>query len=191
MTFPPALKHSVLNRGVAPDSFLEIGVNWAKTAPDEIFAMRPAPEGGTDPDVYAHLAPILGPFGDITHRKAAMLELMRVHAGFEASWNWKEGVDTTNQTSLHNLTGQETGVFQVSFDSTFLHGNYMQPFAAAHGIETPAKFIPAMKADHNLCLEYYARLVRVNTRWAGPILRGEIDRFLRRDAVEAFVGLLA
>lgn len=118
---------------------------------------------------------------------------MRVHAGFESSWNWTEGVDRTNRTSQSSKTGEETGVFQVSFDSTYLNGSAMKAFAIAHNIETPQEFIPAMKRDKNLALEYYARLVRASIKWAGPLLRhGEdsIYPWLRRAAVTEFMSFL-
>ena len=68
------------------------------------------------------------------HRRAALLEVMRVHAGFESSWDWNEGVDITNPHSVAHIEGQETGIFQVSFDSVLLGHNAMLPFAQAHGI---------------------------------------------------------
>jgi len=120
-----------------------------------------------------------------------MLEIMRVHAGFESSWNWKEGVDVTNQASQLHTEGQETGIFQVSFDSTRLGDGAMKPFAAAHGIGTVGSFITEMKKDHKLALEYYARLVRVSIKWAGPLIRHEIDPWLSRPAVDEFQILLA
>jgi hypothetical protein len=42
-----------------------------------------------------------------------MLEVMRVLAGFESSWNWNEGVDVTNPTSNTPST-MEAGAWQVS-----------------------------------------------------------------------------
>ena len=125
------------------------------------------------------------------HRRAALLEVMRVHAGFESSWDWNEGVDITNPHSVAHIEGQETGIFQVSFDSVLLGHNAMLPFAQAHGIDTPASFIPKMKADHQLAMEYYARLVRVSVQWAGPIKRHEIDQWLKAVAVAVFEQLLA
>lgn len=94
-------------------------MDWAKNAPDEIFTPNPNPA-----DVYASTKNELGPWGtSIIHRKAGMLEIMRVHAGFESSWNWKEGVDRNNATSLTHKAGEETGIFQVSFNSLELgHG---------------------------------------------------------------------
>ena len=45
--------------------------------------------------MYASVITELGPFEDILHRKACMLEVMRVLARFESSWKWNEGIDTT------------------------------------------------------------------------------------------------
>jgi hypothetical protein len=180
MDFPP-----VRNRGHAPDKFLLELICWGKDAPAEIFAPNDNPA-----DIYAHIKPILGPWENMLHRRAALLEVMRVHAGFESSWNWHEGVDLTNQHSQQHLDGQETGIFQVSFDSTYLGNGAMKPFAVANGIGTVGSFIAKMKEDHKLALEYYARLVRVNVKWAGPILRHEIDDQLSHDAVKEFESLL-
>lgn len=182
----PATSAKVKNRGRPPLSFIASIIEWGQKAPEEIFAPNPNPH-----DVYAHIKPILGPWQNLLHRRAAMLEVMRVHAGFESSWNWNEGVDVTNQHSLHNVEGQETGIFQVSFDSTWIDNSAMKPFAIEHGIGTPGSFIAKMKSDHNLALEYYARLIRVSVRWAGPFVRHEIDDWLSRPAMKEFQTLLS
>jgi len=178
-------KAKVMNRGEPPDSFLEELVTWGKDAAEEIFAPNPNPS-----DIYADVAPILGPWQNLLHRRAALLEVMRVVAGFESSWNWNEGVDKTNQTSLTHLFGQETGIFQVSFDSTLIAGGAMKAFAVANGISTAGSFIPAMKSNHKLALEYFARLSRINIRWDGPLLRHEVDAWLSKSAVAEFKTLL-
>ncbi len=180
-----ATKAKVLNRGQPPDSFLTELVTWGRAAPDEIFAPNPNPA-----DIYALIRPILGPWQNLLHRRAAMLEAMRVHAGFESSWNWKEGVDVTNQTSMSHAEGQETGIFQVSWDSTLLGDHAMKPFAVEHGIGSVGSFIAEMKSDHPLALEYYARLVRVSIAWAGPLKRHEVDPWLSAAAVSEFQELL-
>ena len=180
-----ATKARVTNRGVPPNSFLTELVEWGIAADEEIFAPNDIPH-----DVYADVKPLLGPWTSALQRRAAMLEVMRVHAGFESTWNFDEGVDTTNQTSLHNKEGEETGIFQVSFDSTNIANGAMKPFAVAHGIDTIDTFIPKMKADHKLALEYYARLIRVNIRWAGPLIRHEVDPWLSRDSMNEFQTLL-
>ncbi len=180
-----ATKARVNNRGIPPDSFLTELVNWGRSAPDEIFAPNLAD------DIYNHVKDELGPWTSLLHRRAAMLEVMRVHSGLESSWNWNEGVDKTNLTSMAHIAGQETGIFQVSFDSQWLNHAAMKPFAVAHGIETPEKFIPAMKLNHPLALEYYARLMRVNVKWAGPVLRREINVWLSRSSLNEFISLLS
>jgi hypothetical protein len=188
-----ATKAKVASRGHPPDSFLTELVEWGRIANPDIFTARPNPNApnGRDPDVYALLKPILGPWSSLLHRRAAMLELMRVHAGFESSWNWIEGVDTTNQTSMTHREGQETGIFQVSYDSTYLANGSMKPFVIIKGINTVGTFITQMKLDHKLALEYYARLVRLNYQWAGPLKRHEVDPWLSPDAVLEFETLLS
>ncbi len=172
-------KARVLNRGRPPDSFLTELVDWAKTAPMELFA--PNSELA---DIYVYVKPVLGPWTSVEYRRGVMLEVMRVHAGFESSWNWNETVDTTNKTSMSNKTGEETGIFQVSFDSEDIEHHAMQPFAEARGITIPDTFISKMKFDHALAMEYYARLVRINVQWAGPIKRHEIDPWLSRKSAD-------
>lgn len=196
-----ATKAEVFNRGHAPDAFLDELIEWARQAPDEIFAPNDTPleiytviksrlawRSGTD----ASGSPIYH-WESLLHRKAALMEAMRVHAGMESSWNPNEDVDKTNAASRRNKTGRETGWFQVSFDSEWINHNAMKSFAIAHGIETVDKFIPAMKANHPLALEYYARLSRISIAWAGPLLRHGQDSiypWLSGASLEEFAGFL-
>lgn len=182
-----AAKHPVLNRGSAPDSFLDELVAWGRTAPEEVFAVNATPV-----DIYTVLRPELGPWTGIQHRRAVMLEGLRVLALFESSANWNEGVDTTNTSSMSHLTGQETGAFQVSYDSLGF-GADLKALATAHcgqdfGIVT---FIEKMKSDHPFAIEYAARLLRHTVKANGPVLRREINPWVRRDAVAEFEALLA
>lgn len=192
-------KRHVLNRGTPPDSFLDELVVWAKKADSAVFLPN-----DVRLDVFGVIRPTLGPwrltdgepFPAFFHRRAALCEVMRVHAGFESSWNWEEGVDKTNHTSQQNIKGQETGIFQVSYDSIYLGGETKAMLAylkkqLASAIGNPRIFINAMKENHWLALDYYAHLVRVNTRWAGPLLRGEILPELSHNAVDEFIRLLA
>lgn len=181
-----ATRERVLNRGIPPVEFLTELVEWGRSAPEEIFAPNPNPA-----DIYAIIRPELGPWTLPIERRAAMLEAMRVHAGFESGWNFDEGVDVTNKTSVANKTGQESGAWQVSFDSEVLGHEALKPFAEAHGIGQADDFISRMKSDHRLAMEYYARLVRVNIRWAGPLVRREINEWLRRGAMAEFQSLLS
>jgi hypothetical protein len=47
-----------------------------------------------------------------------------------------------------------------------------------------------MKQDHELAMEYIARLLRRTVQHHGPVLRHEIDLWLRKDAVQEFLTLL-
>lgn len=105
-----ATKQHVSNRGVPPNDFLDQLVAWGKAAPDDIFAPNEFS------DVYSSVYNTLGPWTGIPHRRAVMLEVMRVLAGFESSWDWNEGRDTTNQTSVTPDT-IEAGAWQVSANS--------------------------------------------------------------------------
>lgn len=182
---------AVANRGTPPQAFLNELIAWGRIAPDEIFAPNNDPE-----DVFLRLAPILGPWESLLHRKAAMLELMRVLAGFESSWNFNEGVDTTNATSMRNIMGRETGIFQVSFDSLGLDDakntgdDLYQCVMAYCGALDVHKFIDRMKTNHLFALEYGARLLRNSFYWDGPVKRHEIDPWLSRDAMREFMGML-
>ena len=188
-----ALKSQVLNRGVAPDAFLLEMVGWAKTAPDGIFAPN------DKADIYGKVKSELGPWDGLIHRKAVMLEVMRVLAGFESSWDWKEGVDTSR---LGNDTPEnsEAGAWQVSYDARRIAPE-LNALIVAKGIRNGVEFQRAMKFYHALAMEFVARLMRFNTKHNGPLYKGgerdiirkslrgaehSIYPWLKRAAVEEF-----
>ena len=121
----------------------------------------------------------------MAHRRAAMLEVLRVLAGFESSWDWTCGRDVTNSTSVTPTT-IEAGAWQVSGNSRAF-GRDLRDLAPADG----DRFQRAMKSDHPLAMEYIARLLRHTVRHNGPVLRHEIDPFLSREAVAQFMSLLS
>ncbi|MDB9488797.1 hypothetical protein PN492_19955 [Dolichospermum circinale CS-537/01] len=63
-----ACKAQVFNRGVPPESFLNELIDWANQAPDEVF------EKNDNKDIYSSVAPELGPWNNLLHRKAVMLK---------------------------------------------------------------------------------------------------------------------
>lgn len=171
------LKSPVANRGEPPDDFLSALIAWGKKQDDSLFEVNAAR------DIYSLIAPTLGPWTGIIHRRAAMLEAMRVHAGFESSWKFGEGKDPDNHNP--DPASWETGVFQVSFDSCENRPT-LKAYLASVGASTIPGFDGAMKLDPSIALGYYARLVRIDITWAGPLVRREILPWLRRDSVAEF-----
>jgi hypothetical protein len=178
-----ATKQHVANRGVPSDDFLDQLVAWGKQAPDDIFASNDSS------DVYSSIMNTLGPWEQPPHRRAVMLEVMRVLAGFESSWHWNEGRDTTNATSVTSET-IEAGAWQVSANSMNFGKELKDLVKKEVGKTDGNSFQKAMKENHPLAMEYVARLLRRTTHHNGPVLRHEIDPWLRRDAVAEFEGLL-
>jgi hypothetical protein len=178
-----ATKQEVYNRGVPPDRFLDELVAWGKIAPYEIFAPNSAR------DVYWSVFGTPGPWQGPSHRRAVMLEVLRVLAGFESSWNWNEGGDTTNPTSVTPTT-MEAGAWQVSANSMGFGPELKAIVLAKAGALDGSTFQRAMKHNHYLAIEYIARLLRRTVNHNGPVKRHRIDPWLRKDAVAEFQGLL-
>lgn len=175
-----ALKQKVLNRGIPPDNFLDELISWGKTAPGEIF------EPNQNHDIYSNVVATLGPWEGPEHRRAAMLEVMRVLAGFESSWNWKAGRDPKTAHPEDPETW-EAGAWQVSADSMDIDPELRALVLAKAGKDDPDSFQAAMKSDHPLAMEYIARLLRHSVTHNGPVKRHEIDSWLKRDAVDEFM----
>lgn len=182
MKYTAANQH-VFNRGVPSEDFLDQLVAWGRQAPDEIFATNSLS------DIYSSVKNTLGPWRDLKHRRAAMLEVMRVLAGFESSWNWNEGRDTNNPTSVTPET-TEAGAWQVSANSMQFGQELKELVQNAVGTLDGNAFQQSMKGNHFLAMEYIARLLRRTTKHHGPVSRHEIDPWLRRDAVDEFEELL-
>lgn len=178
-----ATRAAVLNRGTPPPAFLNELVKWGRTAPDAIFS---APD---DNDIYQSVEAALGPYGDLAHRRAVMLEVMRVLAGFESSWDWNAGRDTSKPASTRPETS-EAGAWQVSANSMSLGPELRDLVRRRTGSLDPLEFQKHMKTDHALAMEYIARLLRRTVRANGPAMRHEIDRWLQRDAVSEFEALI-
>lgn len=178
-----ATKRRVLTRGRPPDSFLDRLVRWGRHAPDAVFAPNDRH------DIYAIIHEKLGPWRDLLHRRAAMLEALRVLAGFESSWRWTEGRDHTNP-NVDRPANEETGAFQVSADSMDLDPGLREYVVAVLGSDDTALFIQQMKRDPDFAIGYAARVLRVTTAHHGPVKRLEIVPWLYRPAMREFERLL-
>lgn len=172
-----ACRQRVHNRGLPPVAFLEELVAWGRAAPADVF------ERNLAADIYTSVVGYLGPWQSDDHRRAAMLEVMRVLGGFESSWNWRAGRDVTNPTS-NTACSEEAGIFQSSGNSMSLSPGLRQLLQHASGQISCQAFIEATKDNHPFALEYCARLLRITVKHHGPIKNGHIHEWLRRDAVD-------
>lgn len=114
-----------------------------------------------------------------------MLECLRVLAGFESSWDWKEGRDITNRTSITADT-IEAGAWQVSANSLNFGDDLKKLVRDNINTLDGWKFQELMKTNHQVAIEYAARLLRHTVNHNGPVKRKEINPFLSRQAVEEF-----
>jgi hypothetical protein len=171
-----ATKAGVFNRGVPPDAFLDELIDWGRGANAEIFARRPTPTDDKgnklrDPDIYTKVFPELGPWEDELHRRAVMLEVMRVLAMFESSGNFKEGVDTS-RLGGDTAENSEAGAWQVSYDARRLAPE-LAALLTENNVHGGIEFQRAMKFNHPLAMEFVARLMRRNTKHNGPLYKGD------------------
>lgn len=189
-----ATKARVLNRGTPPDSFLAELVSWGRSADDSIFATNSEPN-----DVFNLVVPQLGPWKGTPgsdewylNRKAAMLEIMRVLAGFESSWNWNEGADAS--AGPETPEEEEAGAWQISANSISF-GEDLRALWEGNGIGTALEFQGATKVNHVFAMEYAARLFRHTNLHNGPLknLSGNnsVYPWLSRTAMEEFKTLLS
>lgn len=167
----------VFNRGIPPTAFLQELVEWGKTAPAEIFERNP------HFDIYSKVKAELGPIDEPLRRRAIMLEVLRVLAGFESEWDWKEGVDTSRlgDTTPENA---EAGAWQVSYDSRRLDQS-LQLCLQRAAVHDGVTFQRKIKFDHAFAMEYEARLLRIDVKdfhrlHNGPLYKGEERIAIRR-----------
>ena len=181
---PPHNAPDVIPRqGSPPPAFLDAIIDALLPLPDDVFEADPYH------DIYTVLAPVLGPWTSLLHRKAVMCEALRCIAAFESGWDWNCAADTTAGQETPEET--ETGAFQFSANSMNLGPGLRQFIIEKLGSDHPAIFIPAMKQHHALACEYAARLLRFSTRWDGPVNRGWVSAAVSRDAVNEFQTFLA
>jgi hypothetical protein len=178
-----ACKSEVHNRGNAPDAFLDLLIDWANDAPDEIFARNQFS------DIYSSVVSELGPWQNLQHRKAAMLEVLRVLGGFESSWDWQADVDVNNPNSITPCS-KEAGIFQCSGDSMSINPSLKALVERVTGGDDCDVFRQTTKDNHRFAIEYCARLLRFTTQHHGPVRDRNIHTWLRRDALEEFKGFL-
>ncbi len=193
-----ACHYKVHNRGFVPDEFLAEIIQWARNAPDEIFSSHDVY------DVYDIAQLKLGPFTDLKYRRAAMVNMLMVHAGMESSWKWNEGYDSSKPSSMNTCEAAEAGAFQPSYDSVHnfggdlidLFNQHCHNLAGSAGgpdLTTDCEiFQNCSKADHKFAIEYTARLLRHKNGYKhfGPWLNGMNASNLSKACAVAIEGAL-
>lgn len=171
----------VYNRGVPKRDVVSEIVKFVKVSDAAIF------EKNSIYDIYSSVAVELGPWKSLKHRRAAMADVLIVLAGFESSWRWNAGIDTTNPSSYKNKCNEEAGLLQTSGNSL----NFDKSLKTLFSRECPSfpgqtvcdKFINCSKGNKRYVIEHTARLLRFTTKHHGPVLRKEINKWLSRDCV--------
>lgn len=118
-----------------------------------------------------------------------MLEVLRVLAGFESSWDWNAGVDTTNPHS-NTPCSEEVGILQCSGDSMDIDPSLKNLLRTVDGVTDCETFRATTKANHPFALEYCARLLQFTVRHHGPVRDHHIQLELRRDAMAELLSFL-
>jgi hypothetical protein len=161
------------NRGIPKPDVVDEIIFIVEDFPDSCF------EPNEKHDIYTNVKEELGPWRSIKHRRAVMIEVLVVLAGFESSWNWKAGIDTTNPSSFKNKCNEESGLFQCSGNSKGFDARLKKLM----GLMDCKKWIDKTKRDHVFAVEWATILLRNTTEHHGPVKRKEINKWLSRERV--------
>lgn len=121
-----------------------------------------------------------------------MIDALITLAGWESSWRYLEGRDkSANNTSACTM---EAGLYQTSANSSYfgadlkiLMENRCKNWAGKTLCE---KFTPCTKYDKAFTHEYTARLLRHTIRHHGPVLRGDVTKWVSPQCVKQLEEIL-
>jgi len=180
-----ACRKEINGHGKPPIEFLDTLIDTINSLPDEVF------ERNNKYDIYSVMNGVLGPYNDLKHRRAVMCEVLRVVAAFESDWDWNEGEDKNKPVEKKTKEAEETGAFQVSWDSMSTDNSLktcVEKLAGSLAVDT---FIASMKSNHQLSIEYCARLLRFDTTWCYTInTKSMVISNVRKSAVAEFENFL-
>jgi len=154
-------------RDAPTKEFLDTIVDWARDAPDEIFAYNSERD-----DFYSHVQYKFGPWRTEDfqrHRRGVMLEVIRVLAGFESNYDWKTGRDVG--AGPQSECQKEAGVLQVSGDSMNGFKGVGQWAKQEYGVRSCRHFRKLTWENKQFAIEYCARLLRETYKHHGPLKR--------------------
>ena len=183
-TLAPVTPPGEDDRGSPPVEFLTEFVTLLRKMPDSLYA--PNQERY---DIFDDIACTLGPWLSPLHRKASLAEVLRVLSGFESSWNWNCGADSTNETETDPYNAS-AGMWQVAANSQYQRHDLQALIKQYVSSKDYGDFQKSMKEDHEFALLYTTAFLRHTYRANGPIVSGKILPCLSRDAVKEFMGML-
>jgi hypothetical protein len=182
-----ACMYKVHNRGTIPFEVLKDIVTELRATPLEVF------EKNNSFDVYSSVQKELGPYTSLKNRAASMGAVMVVQGGFESSWGYKDGRDM-NANNTKACT-EEAGLYQTSGNmNTFSKESeaVLVPFQALHCKSTTcSEFKRCTKEPVKAFVHgHFMRAARITVRHWGPMVRKEINPWLRRDCASQIESLL-
>lgn len=156
-------------------------------------------EVNANTDVFSAIRSVMlkyqSSWGDSANRKAWSFMAHLCLASLESSFNWNEGRDMSANNRKPQT--QESGVYQCSLNSIYTASLYSQDWKKLAALFTQhtglpysqsnaagKSFITQMKIDHEFVVEFMLRLSRITTRTHGPLLRGEVNKFIKIEAVK-------
>lgn len=177
----------VHNRGVPKFAVVKDIVEALRATPLEVFAEN------SNADVFGSVKAELGPWTSLKQRAGAMGAVMVVQSGFESSWKYGEGRDmSANNTSACT---EEAGLYQTSGNMNTFNAeakSVLQPFMAQHCKSTTcAEFKRCTKEPVKAFVHgHFIRASRITTRHWGPMVRKEINPWLKRACAKQIEDLL-
>jgi hypothetical protein len=160
-------------RGTPKKDVVEEIIEYVSEMPDSDFSVN------AKYDIYSHMAPKFSEYTKgIKKRRALMAAVLTNLAGWESTWDWNEGIDTTNISSTKSKCSEEAGLLQTSGDAMNFDKSLVRLFESSCKAYTKGtkcdRFIACSKdpgANHRFTVIFTAMLLRHTTNHHGPIKR--------------------
>ena len=182
-----ACLYKVHNRGAIPLSLVKDIVAALRETPDSVFAVN------NNDDIYSSVANEMAPYRSLKHRAAVMGNVMMVQAAFESSFKYGEGRDQSASNTA--ACTEEAGLYQTSGNMNTFNAEAkatLVPFQASLCKSTTCdEFRRCTKEPVKAFVHgHFMRATRITTRHWGPMVRKEINPWLKRECVKQIEALL-
>lgn len=182
-----ACLYKVYNRGTIPLSMVQDVVAALRETPESVFATN------NNFDIYSSVSDKLGPYTSLKNRAAVLGNVMLVESGFESTWKYDAGRDMSAKNT--SACSAEAGLYQTSGNmNTFNNdaASVLVPFQAKYCKSTTCdEFQRCTKEPVKSFVHgHFIRASRITVRHWGPILRKEINPWLKKECVAQIEKLL-